>query len=124
MEFFLIWLYFFLSNLSVLATIGLIIIGVCSAIGLIIMIMPYCAELDESPAKVIGRLPCKKLWVILVITLVVLATAVPNKDQMAWIVGGGVVLKVGQNEEVQKLPENTVKAVNRFLNSISEDEKK
>ena len=123
MEFFLIWLYFFLSNLSVLAAIGLIIIGVCSAIGLIITLF-YCAELGESPAKVIGRLPCKKLWAILMITLVVLATAVPNKDQMAWIVGGGVVLKVGQNEEVQKLPENTVKAVNRFLNSISEDEKK
>lgn len=60
-----------------------------------------------------------KSCIITVIFLLV-TCLIPTKEEIAWIVGGSVAYNLSQTEEAQKLPENTLKALNSFLEGVTD----
>jgi hypothetical protein len=55
-------------------------------------------------------------WIFLPIWL--LAAAIPDTEDLKYIIGGAVAWNVAQTEEAQRLPENVLRAANSFLEKI------
>lgn len=116
MEFFWIWLYITLSKLGapvVLATWWSLLVST-------FFIWAIAHGEGYKPRMLVKFLFFSYLFLGFAVHLT--ALAVPGKEEMAYIIGGGVALKISQTEEAQKLPENTLKALNRFLENIATEE--
>lgn len=110
-EFYLINVIGNIQNVSMLL---LIIFGLLS----VIFGLCYCIEKasygDEYDLK-----PVKKfihISSIIVSICVLVMIFVPSKKELYWIYGGGTVLEyVQNNEDMQKLPDKAVKALNVYF---------
>jgi hypothetical protein len=68
------------------------------------------------------RLKAKAALAIAIISALLLV-ALPTKEEAFLIYGGGTVIDYMQNsEEVKKIPDNAVKALNTWLESVQKDE--
>lgn len=121
MEFLLIYIYFVLQNLSSILLFGLI--------GLLVLFGATLVFCLDEPSHVCEdfykshTVPWfKRLIYILVIPGFILTILVPSKEDIAWIVGGGITLNIAQSEEARQLPDNVLNAANQFLESIKESE--
>lgn len=81
--------------------------------------MVYCVwrldySTDEEDVAKYEPMFTKKLKLVftILVVLVVVKVLIPTQKEIALIIGGSYVLN---NEEISKLPTNTVKAVNTFL---------
>jgi len=82
---------------------------------IITFVMVLVAEFDEdmkTPAKKYGRIA-----VICLATFGTLTCFVPNERQMLLIAGGYTATN---NAEIKKLPSNAAKAVNAWLDAVTE----
>ncbi len=128
----LIWLYMGLGNLLVvffwLASILLIgyfiilfVLGVMSSFG------SSNSYTYEGETKQYNKL-ITYLKPLLISSAIVfsLHAIYPDKEDLKWIIGGALVWNGVQAasdvEGIEKLPDNTIKAMNHFLESISEAE--
>lgn len=107
-----------LSAVSIISTLG----GVAYAV-LFIMCTGASEggenEYDPAACKCYAR--CKRALkpvLVTLSTLILLNALYPSKDDLEFIAGGTVVLN---SEEVQKLPDNLIRAANSFLEQVSED---
>lgn len=114
-----------LGNLSVLAAILLGITIVCAAvIGIHILLGSSCImdEYDKASIKKATKIE-KKLLLFSIIPLLMTAF-IPSKEQLYAIYGVGTVIDYAKgSKEVQKLPDNAVKALNIWLENVNKEEK-
>lgn len=61
-------------------------------------------------------------WFSVIGVLLAVRVIIPSKSDLAWIIGGGTVLKLSQNEEVQQLPANLARIVNDFIETAEEEQ--
>lgn len=118
MEFFLIYLYTAAASLANVMIAILIVMGIVGGAAAIVFTFSLT---DTDPELERFREFCKQHWkppLWISVAMILFIVAVPAKKDLAWILGGGITWKVAQSEEVQKLPENTAKAVNHFLESV------
>ena len=80
------------------------------------------ADPDEDPEFATFSKWTKRA-IITALSLLVVSTFYPSREDLAWMFGGATVYSLTQNEEAQKLPDNVLKAANTFLEGISEPEK-
>lgn len=123
-EFFLIWLYVTTSGIAD----ALVPITLVGAILYLLGHIPLwvCSDYDMSSStrqKISNWFSStRKPLVIWSLFVIVFASAVPSKNELAFIVGGGVALHAIQTEEVQALPTNVLNALNRFLEQVGTEE--
>lgn len=117
MEFFIVYLVTILSKVAVLA-------GICLALALIAFVIAsiiYGVIYGDGEDTTAVRTTWKNIIKVIVVSAF-LVVFIPGRNQIVWIAGGGLALMAVQNEEVQELPENIVKAVNSFLETFVEVE--
>lgn len=123
MEFFWIWLYFMFAKFTSIAIHGIWILA------LLLCFFTFLVTVDPNKTKEEMEQTVKDLsilfkrYVVCSIVLLLMWSAVPDKEELGWIVGGGVALKISQMEEAQKIPDSVLGAANRFLESIAEETK-
>lgn len=114
-----------LGNLSVLAAILLGIVIVCAAfIGIHILVDSSCImdEYDKASIKKATKIE-KKLLIFSIIPILMTAF-IPSKEQLYVIYGVGTVVDYAKgSKEVQKLPDNVVKALNMWLENVNKEKK-
>lgn len=115
---FWIWLYLFIGNLGWIVVAS----GVACAALMLASIGVYDSVMGASDGvkKLHKRL--LKWSIVSVFVTGLIASAYPSPRDLQWIIGGAVTYHVIQNEEVQKLPENLLKATNTFLEGIHSPE--
>lgn len=118
---FWIWLYLVVGKL---ASPGPIVLLCCLAAmaGFCIFMHlsidePSNAEKIFSSSVHIG----KKVGVVIVV-LILINLLYPTKNDLALIFGGSLALDLAQTEEAQKIPENTLKAINTFLEAVADQD--
>lgn len=52
--------------------------------------------------------------------LVLCNSLYPDKEELAWIIGGAAAVSVATTEEAKKLPDNVLRAANTFLEGVAE----
>jgi|GEM_PF-6573344 len=80
---------------------------------------------DELSPESKGFIAMRRHFKSVVIALAFLGSVpalYPDKDDVAWILGGAAAVHVAQTEEAKKLPDNLLRAANTFLEGISETE--
>lgn len=77
------------------------------------------ADGDEADWRPVAKIAETVKWPVIGLVLLVVMT--PSKNDLYFIAGGGLTLMAAQNKEVQKLPDNAVKAVNSFLERLAEE---
>ena len=116
MEFFLIYLFTVATKATGLAQGYLIVLAIVVAIAAIFGGLAVLLE-EWSKGPELAATAYKWLKVpTLIAALIFLLT--PSKEDIYFIAGGGLSLMAAQNEEVQKMPINAAKAVNRFLERL------
>ena len=124
-EFIWIYVYTVLDGLSTFSVASLWFGGVC----LLIIGLTYAASFDdvfETGADYGKRISAMfKPFIFFMIICVLVSVLVPSKDDLKFIIGGGLAWKgidaAKDIEGINELPENLVGAVNHFLKEIQED---
>ena len=119
MEFFLIYVYIVLSKLSFLAGI-LLLFGGAFTLAAWVLAGGMHSEGDSDLLRLLVHHRRPQIYTILL--LLMLLCAVPDKEEVAWIIGGGVAYNIASTEEAQQLPDNVLGALNTFLEQGQEDE--
>lgn len=128
----LIWLYLGLGNLLP----NLLLVSLVVAVPFFVILGASAAHSEmgqstHSGDKSVIALYNKLIRLVkpVVVTLVLLLVAVslyPSKDDLKWIIGGALVWNgasaASNIEGIEKLPKNTVDAMNHFLESIGKAE--
>lgn len=109
-DFFLIYLVNLVFKLHEVLLVLLVVFGVLFVAWIIVSEEKTAMEILRKAKPYSGYL----------IAIVAFLIIVPSKQDALYIIGGGVALQGIQNEEVQELPENLVKAMNVFLEEIGE----
>ncbi|MFW0776289.1 MAG: hypothetical protein ACN2B6_01035 [Rickettsiales bacterium] len=123
MEFALFYGLSVLWNLADISEVALILAALAAPVGVVwLFIFADIQGWEDGEAVSMAKKAYKTAKLPLVIATVLIVIT-PSKDDLYFIAGGGLTLMAAQNEEVQKLPENTVKAVNSFLERVAEVEK-
>lgn len=52
--------------------------------------------------------------------LVLCNSLYPDKEELAWIIGGATAVSIATTEEAKKLPDNVFRAANTFLEGVAE----
>ena len=124
MEYWVLYLCSIADSVHTLLMILGIIGGILSAI---IFIMSVCSsQCDECSCRVclakgVKKAGIKRKYVIVpAFIIMMLAVLTPSTNQCYAIFGVGATLHyVNHSEEVQKIPDNAMKAVNRYLESLA-----
>lgn len=120
MEFALFYGLSVLWNLVGISKVALVMAAIAAPVGLFWLFMfADVNNWEEGKAADMAKKACKAAKLPLIIATVLIVIT-PSKNDLYFIAGGGLTLMAAQNEEVQKLPENAVKAVNTFLERVSE----
>ena len=116
MSIFELWL---LSCVFKLSNVGAVALTL-SAIAAGTLGLPYLITVLEQGKEAASDL-LKAIKLLTVIGLVALCvyTVVPDKEEALWIAGGHIATNI---DGVGDIPENAVKAVNAFLESVTEKE--
>lgn len=116
-EFFLIYLY----------TLGLkmfwpavIFFCVGGAVAFVSSMVVAEAQAEQRTKDTLTLEKYVKVWLCISATMGLIAFMTPSKPDLAWIIGGGVVWKVSQNEEVRELPENLAIMANNFIETANQ----
>lgn len=83
-----------------------------------------CSDADTKDKEFYSKYVRLKAKVALAMAIVstLLLVALPTKEEAFLIYGGGTVIDyVQNNEEVKKIPDNAVKALNTWLESVQKD---
>lgn len=124
MEYWVLYLCSIADSVHTLLMVLGIIGGILSAI---IFIMSICSsQCDECSCRVclakgVKKAGIKRKYVIVpAFIIMMLAVLTPSSNQCYAIFGVGATLHyVNHSEEVQKIPDNAMKAVNRYLESLA-----
>lgn len=124
MEYWVLYLCSIADSVHTLLIVLGIIGGILSAI---IFIMSICSsQCDECSCRVclakgVKKAGIKRKYVIVpAFIIMMLAVLTPSTNQCYAIFGVGATLHyVNHSEEVQKIPDNAMKAVNRYLESLA-----
>lgn len=124
MEYWVLYLCSIADSVHTLLMVLGIIGGILSAI---IFIMSICSsQCDECLCRVclakgVKKAGIKRKYVIVpAFIIMMLAVLTPSTNQCYAIFGVGATLHyVNHSEEVQKIPDNAMKAVNRYLESLA-----
>lgn len=121
---YLIWLYLVLENIAHLSVLlAIIATSVIGVTGLILGLMYINDELEDKTWDSCKTIASKcKWWYVVVVSLALL---IPTREDLYFILGGTVLYEAAQSVEegeFQKLPDNSVKALNRFLEQLSAEE--
>lgn len=124
MEYWVLYLCSIADSVHTLLMVLGIIGGILSAI---IFIMSICSsQCDECSCRVclakgVKKAGIKRKYVIVpAFIIMMLAVLTPSTNQCYAIFGVGATLHyVNHSEEVQKIPDNAMKAVNRYLESLA-----
>lgn len=115
---------FLLMYLLVVLNSTATIVIVCGlAIGIIGHIVWFAHGIDEHDGfgdKNPINKHLKFFRTCLIVSFVMIAL-VPSRNNIYFIVGGGLAWKALQNEEVQQLPENVIRGINGFFKELGED---
>lgn len=117
-EMFLIWAYLTIDSLL---RLGLIIFFFLTVVWLIAGMATHQDERFQDINKKAEKYFFQSIKILTV--LLILRMVVPNKTEVGYIIGGSVVLNVASSSEAQKLPENVLKAANKFLEGVGEKQK-
>lgn len=114
-----------LGNLSVFAAILLaVLLTIAGGIGFYILLCifdPYDGH-DGAYKEYIFKIE-KRLLISLIIPIL-MTVFIPSKEQLYVIYGVGTVVDyVKGSKEVQKLPDNAVKALNMWLENVNKEKK-
>lgn len=114
-----------LGNLSVLAAIVLaVLLAIAGGLGIYILLCisaPY-DDHDSAYKEYIFKIE-KRLLISLIIPILMTAF-IPSKEQLYVIYGVGTVVDYAKgSKEVQKLPDNAVKALNMWLENVNKEKK-
>lgn len=115
-----------LGNLCTLSgwTLGILIVAILllGTYAIAIATGDYADEDDKAEARKYYKIT-KKLALCSIIPILIL-TFVPSAKQLYAIYGVGTVIDYAKNsKEVQKLPDNAVKALNVWLENINKNKK-
>lgn len=103
----------------------MIFLLIASGILLVIsFVVSWYEEWDEDDIKERGVLKTRKmcLWILSVSILIL--TFVPSTKEMYRIIGiGGTIDYLRRNETAKQLPDKCIKAVDLFLNKMTEEKK-
>lgn len=124
MEYWVLYLCSIADSVHTLLMVLGIIGGILSAI---VFIMSICSsQCDECSCKVclakgVRKAGIKKKYVIVPAFIIMMfAVLTPSSNQCYAIFGVGATLHyVNHSEEVQKIPDNAMRAVNRYLESLA-----
>jgi hypothetical protein len=124
MEYWVLYLCSIADSVHTLLMVLGIIGGILSAI---IFVMSICSsQCDECSCRVclakgVKKAGIKRKYVIVpAFIIMMLAVLTPSTNQCYAIFGVGATLHyVNHSEEVQKIPDNAMKAVNRYLESLA-----
>ena len=107
-----LYLFFLLGNIKDVSGISSLTLGLVFSVYFIFLLLTY----DEK--ENFFRLPKKvQKWAgIAFITSAILFIFTPSKKELLMIYGGGTILEyIQNNKEVKKIPDNVVKALNKWL---------
>lgn len=100
--------------------IGVIWLG--AVVIILIMFEPCCFDKDsDAKRKEANRrktIKSVKPVLIAMVACIVLRTFIPTKEAAVWIAGGYIATNI---EGIEDLPAHAVKAINSFLESVSEE---
>jgi len=125
---YLLWFYTFICGLIESMWILIVIGGALSLF--IAVFLLACSEeffsgsMSEGDRRIYKEMAKSiKLYVIFFACFSVINSAIPSKEEAAWIIGGSFAFDIAQTDEAQKLPDNVLRAVNNFLeDSVKEGE--
>lgn len=111
-----------LGNLNILGQVLLaILLIVASSTGIFGMVNSQDGKCDDEVKKALKI--AKKCLLYSIIPLL-MVTFIPSEKQLYTIYGVGTVIDYTKNsKEVQKLPDNAVKALNVWLENVNKDNK-
>lgn len=114
-----------LGNLSVLAAILLGIMIACTMIiGFHILVDSSCSIDEHNKASINKAVKIEKKLLIFSIIPILMTAFIPSKEQLYVIYGVGTVVDYAKgSKEVQKLPDNAVKALNMWLENVNKEKK-
>lgn len=127
----IIWSYLFLGKVVSFITAAVTIFLVLSILTLLTLAFSLIVEAPEPLEMFVKDNFSKvksivKKAVIYVAIAVVFCSMYPEKDELMLIVGGAVAVEGGKwlvsNEEAKEIPNNVMKAVNHFLETVTEEE--
>lgn len=118
---------YFLTLLGKLNSLLQAVLGISLAFlvfGFIVWAVSKCDDSSEKDKEFYSKHVRLKAKIALAIAIVsvLLLVALPTREEAFLIYGGGTVIDyVQNNEEVKKIPDNAVKALNTWLETIHED---
>lgn len=124
---FWIWLYLAVGNLGWVVFLAWVVAVVLGAFAFMLGI-----ESDFGKRLTLEGAPTDDsrifLWAkrfsikafCLSITLSLIGSLYPSKEDLMWIIGGAGAIHVAQSDEARKLPDNVLRAMNSFLEGVGE----
>lgn len=113
-----------LGNLFTLgAILTTILLATAATLGIYIALdfIGFCEEEDEAYIKKASKIAKKSLLYSIIPVLMV--AFIPSKEQLYAIYGIGTVIDyVKENKEIQKLPNDAVKALNMWFENVENDD--
>lgn len=109
-----------LGNLNIFAQVALFLSFVAAGI------TGICAKTNENEGDKSSRVLFKAFRISSISTIIafLMVLFIPSTEQLYAIYGVGTVIDYAKNsKEVQKLPDNAVKALNVWLENVNKDEK-
>lgn len=109
-----------LGNLNIVAQVALFLSFVAAGV------TGICAKIDENEGDKSSRALLKAFRISSISTIIafLMVLFIPSTEQLYAIYGVGTVIDYTKNsKEIQKLPDNAVKALNVWLENINKDKK-
>ena len=109
-----------LGNLNIVAQVALFLFLVAA------FFTGICTKIDESEGDKSSRALIKAFRISSISTIIafLMVLFIPSTEQLYAIYGVGTVIDYAKgSKEVQKLPDNAVKALNMWLENVNKDKK-
>lgn len=109
-----------LGNLNIVAQVALFLFLVAA------FITGICTKIDENEGDKSSRALIKAFRISSISTIIafLMVLFIPSTEQLYAIYGVGTVIDYAKGiREVQKLPDNAVKALNMWLENVNKDKK-
>lgn len=109
-----------LGNLNIVAQVALFLFLVAA------FFTGICTKIDESEGDKSSRTLIKAFRISSISTIIafLMVLFIPSTEQLYAIYGVGTVIDYAKgSKEVQKLPDNAVKALNVWLENVNKDKK-
>jgi len=123
---YLLWFYTFLCGLLESMWILLVIGGALSVF--IAIFLLACSEeffsgsMSEGDKRIYQEMAKYiKVYAIFFACFSVINAAVPDKEEAVWIIGGTFAFDIAKTDEAQKLPDNVLEVVNKFLEDAAKE---